>query len=73
MAGSLDDNPPDLLGTRRTYGANDYQYLILSRDKDLAMASIWLSKQATMTMPEIADQLRRLADFVEGRSLGQGG
>ena len=68
MAGSLDDNPPDLLGNRRTYGANDYQYLILSRDKELAMASIWLSKQATMTLSEIADQLRRLADFVEGNA-----
>jgi hypothetical protein len=68
MAGSLDDNPPNLLGgTEHTFGADDYQYLILSRDKGLAMASIWLSKQATMTRTEIADQLRRLADFVESQ------
>lgn len=66
MPGSLDDNPPNLLGDRlHEFGPNDYQYLILSRDKGLAMATIWLSRQATMTRQDIADQLRRLADFVE--------
>lgn len=68
MAGSLDDNPPDLLGGREhNFGPNDYQYLVLSRDKSLAMATIWLSKEASMTRTEIADQLRRLADFVEAQ------
>lgn len=67
MAGSLDDNPPQLyVGTEHTFGPDDYQYLVLSRDKAPNWASIYVSSKATMTNSDIAAQLRRLANFVEG-------
>lgn len=63
MSGSLDDNPPKLF-KELTVAAHEYQYLVLARAADIGMASIWFSRQATMTRHEIADQLERLARFV---------
>lgn len=60
MAGSLDDNPPDILG--RT----EYQYLLLGKGIT-GKARMYVSKSLTMTHAEIADELRRLANWIEGR------
>lgn len=55
MAGSLDDNPPKLLGP------NEYEYIVLG-DRP---AKIYVSRDGTMSRTDIAAQLRRLADYVD--------
>lgn len=56
MAGSLDDHRTVVLG------AHEYDYVIVSKK----VAEIWVSPRSTMTRPEIAEELRRVADYVEG-------
>lgn len=56
MAGSLDDHRTVVLG------AQDYDYVIVSK----SVAEIWVSPRSTMTRTEIAEELRRVATFVEG-------
>lgn len=56
MAGSLD-------GMRSVvFTKNDYDYLVVSKAHD---AEVWVSPESSMTKLEIADELRRLAEFVE--------
>lgn len=55
MAGSMDNTRTVVLG------AGDYDYLVVSK----AIAEIWVSPKTEMTRQEIADELRRVADFVE--------
>ena len=55
MAGSMDNNPPVVLGR------GDYEYYILRRDQ----ADVRISAGATMSLPEIAKELRDIARFVE--------
>lgn len=59
MAGSLDDNPPDILGR------NEYQYLLLGKGV-MGKARFYVSKSLTMSHSQIADELRRLANWIEG-------
>lgn len=56
MAGSLDDHRTVVLG------AADYDYVIVSKK----VAEIWVSPRSTMSRAEIAEELRRVAQFVEG-------
>lgn len=56
MAGSLDNNRTVVLS------AGEYDYLVVSK----AVAEIWVSPKTTMSRQEIADELRRVATFVEG-------
>ena len=58
MPGSMDDNPPIIVGK------NDYDYFVISRDKE-HQAEIHLSPNSRMTFAEIAAELRRVAAFVE--------
>ena len=55
MAGSLDDNPPNLFGT------TNYEYIVLGQ----TLARIYVSRDGVMTRTEIAAQLRRLADYID--------
>lgn len=55
VAGSMDDNPPVVLGR------GDYEYYILRRDQ----ADVRISAGATMSLPQIARELRDIANFVE--------
>lgn len=55
MPGSMDDNPPVVLGR------GDYEYYILRRDQ----ADVRISAGATMSLPQIARELRDIANFVE--------
>lgn len=55
MAGSLDNFRTVVLGRE------DYDYVIVSR----AVAEIWVSPKTKLTTIEIAEELRRLANFVE--------
>lgn len=62
---TLDDNPPRLV-----FGGDQYEYALLGRGR-IGEAQILYSKGMTMTRPEIAAELRALADWVEfGRSRG---
>lgn len=56
MAGSLNNSRTVVLG------AQDYDYVIVSK----TVAEIWVSPRTTMTRKEIAEELRRVATFVDG-------
>jgi hypothetical protein len=59
MAGSLDDRRTVILGKE------DYEYLVVSRE----YAEIWVSPMSRYSRQEIADELRRVAAFVESTLL----
>jgi len=58
MPGSMDDNPPLIIA------GHDYDYFLLSRKG--SFAEVHVSAQSEMTKYQIADELRRVARFVEG-------
>lgn len=55
MAGSLDDNPPDLLGYRTL------NYIVFGRD----IARILVSEDSVLTREQMAQQLRDLAHYLD--------
>lgn len=56
MAGSLDGRKTVVIGRE------DYEFLLWFKDH----AEVWVSPQSTMTAAQIAAELRRMADIVEG-------
>lgn len=58
MAGSLDDNPPQLFPNAPNIA---YHYLVLGHDQ----SRIYVSKESPIGRHAIATQLRRLADYLD--------
>lgn len=56
MAGSMDN------GRVKVLDVDDYEYIVLSKN----IAEIWVSPKCGMSRQDIADELRRVATFVEG-------
>ena len=56
MAGSLDDNPPRLFEQNLEYIVHGYP----------GQARIFVSRDSVMSHDMIADQLRSLANYIEG-------
>ena len=57
MAGSLDNQRTLVLS------ADEYEYIVLSTK----IAEIWVSPRTSKSRKQIADELRRVANFVEGQ------
>lgn len=62
MAGSLDDNPPNLLDGYRT--VNHWQWVVVAETPNPGGARVYIHDDCSMTNAEIADQLNRLATYV---------
>lgn len=58
MAGSLDDNPPNLYGDQ----AIDYDFLVLGRDGG---AKVYVAKGKMLDPGDIAGELRKIADHID--------
>lgn len=54
-----DHNPP-----RIVYGGKEFEYALLGRGI-IGQAQIWYSPGMTLTRPEIAAEMRAIADWVE--------
>lgn len=65
MAGSRDDNPPNLLNGKRT--VENWQWVIVAETPQPGGARVYIHHDCSMTNDEIADQLERISEYVRSQ------